>query len=273
MTTRDRLDRRRSPLRLVLVLVASTLVLLGIAAAVAVALLPPVLAETPRERMLANTGEALRSSTGSATVTVPTGWLVLGVGPFLAEDTITVVSPDDAYRAEFTVLPAGTAAPSGTAGPEGATAVATSTASAQPAAATPHPPSSARSTYAELLAAHDITAAATTAAWNAETLTSRYAVRWTELMPDDDAGPGGADVEKATTAAAADDQASTTVLAVLTAPGEATPVELVLVATVDTADAAAYRTVTADLLGRAVLAGTPQTAPPTPSPAAGGGSS
>ncbi|MCS5722532.1 hypothetical protein N1028_11265 [Herbiconiux sp. CPCC 203407] len=237
MTTRDRLDRGRSPLRLVLVLVASTLVLLGIAAAVAVALLPPVLAETPRERMTASTGQTLRSATGSATVTVPAGWLVLGVGPFLTDDTITLVSPDDAYRAEFTLLPAG-------------------------------------SSLTGLLAAHDITSAAATAAWNTEELSSGYSVRWTELAADDDADASASatGVEKGPAAEASEeDRGSTIVLVALTAPDPTMPVELVLVATVSAPDAAAYRTVTADLLAEATLSGVPPTAPAPTSPATGGG--
>lgn len=246
MTTRERLDRRRSPLRLVLVLVASTLVLLGIAAAVAAALLPPVLAETPRGRTTASTGETLRSATGSATVTVPAGWLVLGVGPFLADGTITLVSPDDAYRAEFTVLPAGYG-------------------------------------LTELLAAHDIATAEATAAWNTEELPSGYSVRWTELAADDDATGGPSATEVEGRAGEGDDRGSTIVLATLTAPDQAIPVELVLVATVSAADAADYRTVTADLLTEATLSApasttpptsnTPptSTAPPTSGPATGGG--
>jgi type II secretory pathway pseudopilin PulG len=252
MTTRERLDRRRSPLRLVLVLVASTLVLLGIAAAVAVALLPPVLAETPRERITAtsettastaSTAETLRSATGSATVAVPAGWLVLGVGPFLAEGTTTVVSPDDAYRAEFTVLPVTSA-------------------------------SAGRSAYTELLAAHDITTAEATSAWNTETLSSGYSVRWTELTAEDATGGASATEREKGIAgeAAEDDRGPTIVLATLTAPDPTIPVELMLVAMVSAPDAAAYRTVTADLLTEATLSATASTTPPT-SPATGGGSS
>lgn len=254
MTTRDRLDRHRSPLRLVLVLVTSTLVLLGIAAALAVALLPPVLAETPRERIAADTAETLRSATGSATVTVPSGWLVLGVGPFLAEDTATVVSPDDAYRAEFSVLPVSS-------------------------------DSAGRTAYTDLLAAHDVTTAEATATWNTETLSSGYSVRWTELTADDGATGGPSSTEAEGAAGEGDDRGSTIVLATLTAPGPAIPVELVLIATVSAADAAAYRTVTADLLLEATLSApastTPppsnprptSTAPPTSSPVTGGGPS
>jgi hypothetical protein len=211
-----------------------------------------VLAETPRERITATsetaastapTAEALRSATGSATVAVPAGWLVLGVGPFLAEGTTTVVSPDDAYRAEFTVLPV-TSAPAG------------------------------HSAYTELLAAHDITTAEATAAWNTETLSSGYSVRWTELTADDAAeGASATEREKGIAGEAAeDDREPTIVLATLTAPDPTIPVELVLVATVSAPDAGAYRTVTADLLTEATLSATASTTPPT-SPATGGGSS
>ncbi|MFB2582980.1 hypothetical protein ACEXQD_17160 [Herbiconiux sp. P15] len=229
MTTRERLDRRRSPLRLVLVLVGSLVAVLGVAAAVAVVALPPVLAETPRERIAVEARESILGPAGSASVVAPVGWVVLGVGPFLDESRLTLVSPDDAYRAEFAL------------GDDGD----------------------------DLLAAHDLTTAVEEAAWNSETLPSGNRVRWTELSPEASADPRVDTSAGAPIRAPRDDEQILTVVAFVTAADPSESGQLALVATITAADPTAYSTVTADLLDAATLAPAgiaTSTPPPTPTP-------
>ncbi|MFB2583501.1 hypothetical protein [Herbiconiux liukaitaii] len=225
MTTRERLDRRRSPLRLVLV--GSLAAVLGVAAAVAVVALPPVLAETPRERIAVEARESILGPAGSASIVAPVGWVVLGVGPFLDESRLTLVSPDDAYRAEFAL------------GDDGD----------------------------DLLAAHDLTVAVEEAAWNSETLPSGNRVRWAELSPEASADPRVDTSAGAPIRAPRDDEQTLTVVAFVTAADPSESGRLTLVATITAAGPTAYRTVTADLLDAATLtpAGiTTSTPPPTP---------
>lgn len=200
-TTRDRLEhRRRSPWRVVLVIVGAVVVALGVAAAVAVLALPPVLAETPRERFGATTLARVHDDTASASVELSAGWLAIGVGPFLPTDRARLVSPDGAYRLELALLP-------------------TAEASVDPLLA--------------LLDEQGLTDAVAAAAWSTEGLTSGSSVRYTTVEQGEE---------------------SMTV-AVVTTP-DVPASRLVILATTDLTDAARYRTVTADLVGSAVVART-----------------
>jgi hypothetical protein len=234
-TTRERLERRWSPGRVALLVGGLLAVLLLIGATLALWWLPPVLAETPRERFATdariavhatsrdetggsdaepNPSDAGASGRGIASVMAGTGWVELGVGPFLSDDTVTLLSPDGVYRAE---LSATTSTPD----------------EALPA----------------LLARHDLASTAATARWSEEMLTSSLVVRHTEL----DLG------------------ADTVTVAIVSASAAAlvTSTSLLLVATVPTAEAARYRTVTADLLSTATLdaaALAPARGAPAPAP-------
>lgn len=109
-TTRDRLhrrSRRRTRVRVAVIVSVSVLVVLAVAAAFALWWLPPVLAQTPRERFITDTRISLHDDDGAASVAVGTGWLAIGVGPFLPSDAATLISPDDVYHAEFDLVPAG----------------------------------------------------------------------------------------------------------------------------------------------------------------------
>jgi hypothetical protein len=233
-TTRERLERRWSPGRVALLVGGLVAVLLLVGAALALWWLPPVLAETPRERFTTDARitvhatshddddgsdseptatDAGASGRGIASVIAAAGWVELGVGPFLPDETVTLLSPDGVYRAE---LGATTSAPD----------------EALPA----------------LLARHDLASAAASAGWSEETLTSSLVVRHTEL-----------------------DLGADTVTVAIVSPSAAALVpstSLLLVATVPTTDAARYRTVTADLLSTATL-DTPVPAVDAPSPDSG----
>ncbi|GAA2224125.1 hypothetical protein GCM10009851_04330 [Herbiconiux moechotypicola] len=94
---------------MLVIVAAAVVVMLGAAAAVALWLLPPRLAEQPRERFTATTTVVVTDGTtgASASLEFDAGWLAIGVGPFLPHDRATVVSPDGAYRAELSLAPAG----------------------------------------------------------------------------------------------------------------------------------------------------------------------
>ncbi|SDZ14530.1 hypothetical protein SAMN05216554_2624 [Herbiconiux ginsengi] len=276
-TTRERLERRWTPGRVVLLVVGIVAALLLVAAGVALWWLPPVLAETPRERLMTPTPVMVRDASGSAAVDVEAGWVPLGVGPFLPEDAATLLSPDGVYRAELGLAPL----------PD--------TSAATVASALSH-----------LLTEHDLTgpadtlgksatsdpaipgndAAANPIRWSEETLTSGVTVRYADVTRGDTtytvaiALPPAA-VAAGTTStvppatAASDARADAGDVPADAAPSTDDPaappgVALTLIAAVPTADAVAYRTVTADLLATATFARTSTTSPtaPHPSPAA-----
>ncbi|WP_368496514.1 hypothetical protein [Herbiconiux sp. A18JL235] len=242
MTTRDLLDgRRRRPRRRARVaVIVSLAVVVVLAAGIAVALwwLPPVLAETPRERLEATTTVTVFDDDGSASVVVDPGWLSIGVGPFLPTATATLVSPDDAYRARF-----------GLAGPDGfdATALLDSLGFGEATATATSSPGGSDGPGGS--AAPDSPDAPDGLVWSEETLSSGAVVRYADVVRGDDT------VTVASVSAPADD------------PNRA--VLLTLVASTPTATAADYRTVTAQLLG-SVTFGPPGHPTASPSPSAAG---
>ncbi|QJU53175.1 hypothetical protein SCB71_07760 [Herbiconiux sp. KACC 21604] len=243
MTTRDLLDgRRRRPRRRARVaVIVSLAVVVALAAGAAFALwwLPPVLAETPRERLVAATTVTVFDDEGSASVVLEPGWLAIGVGPFLPTATATLESPDDAYRATF-----------GLSSPEefdaaalldslGFEEVAATSGAAEPATPGATPPATPGATPP---------AVPDELAWSEETLTSGAVVRYADVVR------GDTTVTVASVSAPADDPHRS--------------VLLTLVASTPTANAARYRTVTAQLLS-SVTFGPPghPTASPSASPA------
>ena len=237
-TTRERLDRRNRAARVLVVVLGAILAPSLVAAALGLWLLPPILAESPRERFSAATRITLRTDaaipavsatagdgpgpdatpaltpsrtpsptpTMTASASLGAGWLALGVGPFLDPSTAAFLSPDDAYRADLALLPLR----------EGGPDVA----------------------LVAYLADHDLTSAASGAAWSGETLPSGLTVRYADVTRGADTItvamielPAGADAD-------ADADA---------------PAVLVLRATVDSDDAARYRPVTADLAASVTL--------------------
>ncbi|NQX33377.1 hypothetical protein [Herbiconiux sp. VKM Ac-2851] len=231
MSSRELLERRRSPGRVVAVIGGVLALLVGAAAALALGLLPPVLASTPRERLTASaTTVTVHDATTSATVTLGEGWLLLGVGPFLPTDAQTLVSPDDAYRLVLTLEPA--------ARPFDATAP-TSPVSLDPedldallartggATSTNAGPADAASTETS-----SSSGAGVNTEWSHETLSSGVTVSYADVVQGD---------------------RTTTVTLVAPAGLPAGAHALALVVTVTTAEAARYRTVTADLASTATL--------------------
>lgn len=258
-TTRERLERRWTPGRVVLLVVGVVVALLVVASAVALWWLPPVLAETPRERLTAPTAVSVQDASGRAGVEVAAGWVPLGVGPFLPGDTATVLSPDGVYRAEL-----GLAHLSGT------------------------DDSAIASALSALLVAHDLTdvpagsdAASTTEGpasalrWSEETLISGITVRYADIVRGDTTftvvlafpQPGPPSTSEADGPTPTESLQSTPPAPGATpsppAPGaSASPfLALTLVAMTPTADATNYRTVTADLLASATFARAPMTSP------------
>jgi hypothetical protein len=234
-TTRERLERRWSPGRIVLLIGGLIAALLAVAAVVAIWWLPPVLAETPRVRFETDAritletgagaadGAAGDRSTGrgSATVLVAAGWVELGVGPFLPENTATILSPDAVYRAELGVT---------TESPD--------------------------AVLAALFAAHDLASVADAVSWSEETLTSGLVVRYADVADGDDT----------VTVAIVSSPPGEAITA--------SRVSLTLVAIVPEGEAHRYRTITADLAASVVLSDTGLPSPgPTPDSIIGGAGS
>ncbi|MCS5719983.1 hypothetical protein N1027_17770 [Herbiconiux sp. CPCC 205763] len=262
-TTRERLERRWTPGRVVLLVVGIVVAVLVVGAGVALWWLPPVLAETPRERLVTSTPVRVQDASGSAGVEVAPGWVPLGIGPFLSDDAATLLSPDGVYRAELGLAPL----------PEVS-------------------PTSVASALAALLAAHDLDAGAADSSerasnpdrdtgadadsgpagptdeaasgirWSEETLTSGVTVRYADIVRGDTTSTVA--IVLPPVGSLADPAAGTTAG---TAASASPTLALTLVAAVPTADAAAYRTVTADLVATATFARA-ATGSPTP-PAAG----
>jgi len=265
-TTRERLDRRNRVARILVIVLGVVVALALAAAALGLWLLPPMLADSPRERFSSATeitlqteattpvsssdpaGASPRPGSGgtpesttttawtvTANASIGAGWLALGVGPFLDPSVAVFVSPDDAYRADLALLPLrGTN------------------------------PDDALATY---LAAHDLGDASAGAAWSEETLTSGLTVRYADVAQGADTitvamieQPAAEADPSATTGPdpVADPSASTdppTAEAGATPATHATtaPAVVILRATVDSADAARYRPVTADLAASVTL--------------------
>jgi hypothetical protein len=291
MSSRELLERRRSPGRVVAVIGGMLALLLGTGAALALWLLPPVLAGAPRERLtVSDAAVTVQDATTSATVTFGEGWLLLGVGPFLPTDAQTLVSPDDAYRLVLTLEPAAqpsdATAPTSPVGlePEALDALLARTgvvaAEHGPAvgngSATDRPPTDAAPTDAAPTDAAPTETAPTDAAptdaaasgtgssgaagaagaaaeWSHETLASGATVSFADVVHGDH---------------------TTTVALVVPAGLPAGAPALALIATVATADTARYRTVTADLASTVTVTPGP-TGPSTPDgsvpPSRGGG--
>jgi len=244
-TTRERLDRRNRVARILFIVLGVVVVLALVAGALALWLLPPILAESPRERFPGPTDITLRTdavapgtpSTSGGTATTPGAtvtasasigaeWLALGVGPFLDPSTAAFVSPDDAYRADLTLLPLRGTSPD--------------------------------DVLAGYLADHDLDSAASGAAWSEETLTSGLTARYADLVQGSDT----------VTVAMIEQPSATDASAAPDAPTDADadadadpPAVLVLRATVASADAPRYRPVTADLAASVTLAATSEPAP------------
>jgi hypothetical protein len=75
--------------------------------AVALILVPPVLAQVPGPPLEWKSTVVVGLAGGDATVagvTVSAGWTKIGMGPFLSGDRVTLVSPDGVYRAEFELV-------------------------------------------------------------------------------------------------------------------------------------------------------------------------
>lgn len=246
MSSRELLEHRRSPGRVVAVIGGVLALLLGAAAALAVWLLPPVLAGTPRERLPASgAAVTVHDATTSATVTLGEGWLLLGVGPFLPTDAQTLVSPDDAYRLVLALEPA--ARPSDAAAPTSPVALDPEALGALLART-----GGATSTDAASTGTGSSSAAEVIAEWSHETLVSGVTVSYADVVHGD--------------------RTTTVALVVPPHPPAGAPA-LALVASVATADAARYRTVTADLAATAAVTRRPS-GTPTPDgsiPAARGG--
>jgi hypothetical protein len=231
MSSRELLERRRSPGRVVAVIGGVLALLLGAAAALSLWLLPPVLASTPRERLTAaDSTVTVHDATTSATVTLGEGWLLLGVGPFLPTDAQTLVSPDDAYRLVLTLEPA--ARPSDAAAPASPVGLDPEALDALLARTGGATTTDAASTDAASTETSSSGGAGVIAQWSHETLSSGATVSYADVVHGD----------RTTTVA-------------LVAPAGLPPGAhaLALVATVTTADAARYRTVTADLASTAAL--------------------
>jgi hypothetical protein len=226
-TTRERLGRRRHRGATIAIVVSSVLVVvLTAGAGIALWLLPPVLAETPRERFESATRVAVSDEAGSASLEFETGWLGIGVGPFLPTEAATVVSPDDVYRAQLSLAPAAAFDGDALLTSLGLAAAPTGFPTAAAAPATPP-------------------VATAPPAWSTETLATGVIVHHTEIVTDD----------RTRVVAQVDPPAA--------APGAAPTPPLVLVATVPSDVAPAYRTVTADLLATAAFAPPGTTTPPT----------
>ncbi len=257
-TTRERLDRHNGAAR-VLVIVLAVVVMLGLAAgALGLWLLPPILAESPRERFPSTTEITLRAddatpatSSGAATasptpgvtatdsdsavtasMSIGAGWLALGVGPFLDPATGAFISPDGDYRADLTLVPL-----------DGA-------------------PSDAA--LARYLADHDLTSAASAAAWSEETLTSGLTVRYADLERGGDTVTVAMVTPTPVPVIPAPDTPApgTPSEGVDPATTSSTPAVLILRATVATADAARYRTVTADIAASVTISAVTATTTP-----------
>jgi hypothetical protein len=254
-TTRERLERRWTPGRVVLLVVGIVVALLVVAAGVALWWLPPVLAETPRERLVAATQVTVQDAAGSAGVEVAPGWVPLGVGPFLPDDTATLLSPDGVYRAELGLAPLPDAGSAGV-----ASALSELLAAHDLGGADSNPAGTDAATPGDDSAAAAAAAAASTIRWSEETLTSGVTVRYADVARGDTTYTVAIALPPADPGARSDDPAPP-VLA------------LTLVAAAPTADAAAYRTVTADLLASATFAraSTTSPTPPADDPAATGG--
>jgi hypothetical protein len=230
-TTRERLERRWTPGRVVLLVAGIVVTLLVIAAGLALWWLPPVLAETPRERFDAPTQVTVQDAWGTAGVDVAPGWVPLGVGPFLPVDQVTLLSPDGVYRAELGLASLPDASPE-----------------------------SVGAALSALLATHDLEAEPAGAlGWSEETLTSGATVRYTDVQS------GDTTYTVAIVLAPSDAFAA---VPQVDAPVAASPIPaLTLVAAVPAAEAAAYRTVTADLVASTRF--TRVAPPPAASPSGG----
>lgn len=243
-STRDRLEHRGARsrvVRIVVVVTASLLLLLGAAALSGLWWLPPVLAETPRERVLTDTALVLSPAVPSpstssspaagaaapisATVTAGTGWVIVGVGPFLPADRAVLLSPDGVLRIE-------------------ATAVATTGATAEAGQAVLEDVLAASGTFADG-EEPDLSAAA----WSDETLASGAVVQYAELA-----------------------RGSETILVAVLRPAasasqalsaDQTGIALALLAAAPTDRSAAYRATIADLLATTTFSA-PELASGTP---------
>ncbi|MFB2598218.1 hypothetical protein ACEXQE_10530 [Herbiconiux sp. P17] len=240
-TTRERLERRWTPGRIVLLVVSIVVALLVVTAGVALWWLPPVLAETPRERLVTVTQVTVQDATGSASVEVAPGWVPLGVGPFLPDDAATLLSPDGVYRAELGLEPLADTGEASVASALSAVLAAHGLAEAPPEAA-----------------GADAETSPDALRWSEETLTSGVTVRYADVVRGDTTSTVAIVLPPAPPLA--DPAASA---------GLSAPPALTLVAAVPTTDAAAYRTVTADLLASATFARA-STTPPTTAPSSGG---
>jgi hypothetical protein len=260
----------------VLLVVGIVVALAVLAAAVALWWLPPVLAETPRERFAAPATVTVQDASGSASVQVEAGWVPLGVGPFLSASTATLLSPDGVYRAELSLAPLPDAG-------DAAVSAALST------LLTAHGLSDADADAAAGTSTPTATGAARAAAgvrWSEETLTSGATVRYAALHRGDTTytvaivlPPADAAVPPApptpTPDAPAPAAPTSTQSPAATVPADATPpvLALTLVAATSTPVAATYRTVTADLVASATFArassGSPT--PPVSAPLQSGG--
>jgi hypothetical protein len=248
MSSRDLLDRRRSAGRIVAVVAGVLALLLGVTAALGLWLLPPVLACTPRERLTtAAPTVTVHDGTTAATVTPGAGWLLLGVGPFLPTDAQTLVSPDDAYRLVVTLAPvpaplagADPTSPPGLE-PDALEALLARTGAADAASAGDAAPTDPSPTGAASAGPSPAGSGASGASgaphpvaeWSREVLANGVTVSYADIVRGSD----------------------TTTVALVAPPAEtAGAPALALVATVPTADAARYRTATADLASTAVFA-------------------
>jgi hypothetical protein len=277
-TTRERLERRWTPARVVLLIVGVVVILALVAAGLALWWLPPVLAETPRERFEAPTRVAVRDAAGSAGVEVAAGWVPLGVGPFLSADEATLVSPDGAYRAELglATLPdpsptsMAAAATSLLAAHDLTPAAPTSTpAAAESGPSTPGAATPASPTPDAVASVPPPTAPAPAAGgsarWSEETLATGATVRYADVVRGDTTYTV---VLLLPPAAAADAGQPTPQQSAVGVPSSGSLLGLTMVVSVRSDDAAAYRTVTADLLASASVfpaqsSSTPSATPPT----------
>ncbi|WP_066042999.1 hypothetical protein [Herbiconiux solani] len=293
MSTRDRLDRRppgRALRTIVLAAVGTVVIAALVAAGIALFVLPPVLAETPRERLtsaqpltVTRTAEAVTAATSatssppspsaskpdpnlvSASVTLDAGWVVIGVGPFLPADSAAATSPDGVYRADIELLPPAPTSSAPSASTDTAAPPSQAPASGPPDDQAPgeqsievtEPPID--QALQELLDERGVGAAVETAVWNDETLSSGVRVRYADLVDGDDTVTVAIATGPASLAGAS---AEASASAPITAAAES---RLVLLARTPTAVAADYRTVTASLLASAVFASGSSTSVPSAS--------
>ncbi|WP_440710608.1 hypothetical protein [Herbiconiux sp. YIM B11900] len=191
-STRDRLETRGARsrrLRIAAIVSASLVLVLGAAALSALWWLPPVLAETPRERLLTDTAIVLTpaattppptptpaptggsAAANSVTVLAEAGWVVVGVGPFLPADRAVLLSPDGVLRVETIALHVSPAVGAVTADDVAPIAAPTDADQAALAAVLAGSGAAGDGEQPDLAAA----------AWSAETLASGATVRYAEL--------------------------------------------------------------------------------------------